>query len=60
QLLSIAIKHDNKFYVFWSRGVVGVLSKNFAAENSQVRDNTQISNQKIIFKLTIKLMDKLK
>jgi len=27
------------------------LSKNFAADNSQARNNTQISNQKVVFKV---------
>ncbi|CEG12995.1 hypothetical protein MSIBF_A3060004 [groundwater metagenome] len=47
----LAIKHENKFHVFWSRDVVDVLSKNFVVENSHARNNTQISNQKIVFKV---------
>ncbi len=50
----LAIKHDDKFHVFWSRDVVDVLSKNFVAENSKVRNRTQISNQKVVFKVNDK------
>lgn len=47
----LAIKHENKFHIFWSRDVIGILSDNLRAENSQARTTKQNPNQKVVFKI---------
>jgi len=47
----LAVKHEGKFHVFWSRDVVETLSGNFTVVNSQQRNINQLPNQKVVFKI---------
>lgn len=48
----LAIKHEERFHVFWSRDVVETLANNITVENSKARQINQISNQKVVFKIS--------
>ncbi|MFH1613390.1 MAG: hypothetical protein ABIB46_06725 [bacterium] len=50
----LAIKHENKFHVYWSKDIINNLSKNIVVENSQARNINQTSNQKVVFKVNNK------
>ncbi len=47
----LAVKHQNKFHVFWSKEITKLLSDNFAVANSQARHSGQVANQKVVFKI---------
>ncbi|MBI4721767.1 MAG: hypothetical protein HY769_01995 [Candidatus Stahlbacteria bacterium] len=47
----LAIKHEDKFHIYWSRDIVNTLSENIVVENSQARNVNQTSNQKVVFRV---------
>jgi len=50
----LVIKEQGKFYVFWSRDVVEILSNHYEVENSKARAKNQFDDQKVVFKVSEK------
>ncbi|MDI6733301.1 MAG: hypothetical protein QME51_08920 [Planctomycetota bacterium] len=55
----LVIKQEGKFYVYWSRDIVNILSENMIAENSQARTAGQEPNQKVVFKINNKTVGEI-
>lgn len=47
----LVIKDKEKFYVFWNRDVIEILTRNFKVENSKAKTKNQLDDQKVIFKV---------
>jgi len=50
QVNYLVIKHDNVFHVFSAHDIVNIFSENLNISNSKARNDTEISEQKVIFR----------
>ena len=55
----LVVKEGKQFHVFWGRDVVNVLTENLEVENSKARINSQLDDQKVVFKFSGKTIGEI-
>jgi hypothetical protein len=55
----LVVKEGEQFHVFWGRDVVKVLIENLEVENSKARINSQLDDQKVVFKFSGKTIGEI-
>jgi len=55
----LVVKEGKQFHVFWGRDVVKVLTENLEVENSKARINSQLDDQKVVFKFSGKTIGEI-